>query len=196
MTPTAATTSQRRRLKPRSRLASRLYRSSSKTSRALLHPTGRFQWRPLPQGQASPQRVRGHYRERLDHEGRLDKFDEDRLATATSLPYEEWWVPTERFGGFDAYSIISFAHTDKVLLECPIYGNAAYVIDAPTEVWQDQARAHRGGPCGEDSPPGGELAREGQTGARHPILEAAAISRSKARQAPGQPCPTRLQRGA
>ena len=103
-------------------------------------PTGRFQWRPLPPGEASPQKVRGHYRERLRHEGRLDKFDQGRLDVATALPYEEWWVPTEGFGGFDAYSIISFSHTDKVLLECPIYGNAAYVIDAEEEVWREMTK--------------------------------------------------------
>jgi len=103
-------------------------------------PTGRFQWRPLPPGEASPQKVRGHYRERLRHEGRLDRFDQGRLDQATALPYEEWWVPTEGFGGFDAYSIISFAYTDKVLLECPIYGNAAYVIDAEEEVWREMSK--------------------------------------------------------
>lgn len=103
-------------------------------------PTGRFQWRPLPPGEASPQRVRGHYRQRLHHEGRLDKFDQDRLDTATALPYKKWWVPTEGFGGFDAYSIITFAHTNKVLLECPIYGNAAYVINADEEVWREMTK--------------------------------------------------------
>jgi hypothetical protein len=103
-------------------------------------PTGRFQWRPLPRGEATPQKVRGHYRERLRHEGRLDKFDQARLDTATALPYEEWWVPTEGFGGFDAYSIISFAYTDKVLLECPIYGNAAFVINADEEDWREMTK--------------------------------------------------------
>jgi hypothetical protein len=103
-------------------------------------PTGRMQWRPLPPGEASPQKIRGHYHERLRREGRLDKFDQARLDTATALPYEEWWVPTEGFGGFDAYSIISFAHTGKVLLECPIYGNAAFVINADEEVWREMTK--------------------------------------------------------
>lgn len=103
-------------------------------------PTGRFRWRPLPPGEASPQKVRGHYRERLRHEGRLDKFDQARLDVATDLPYKEWWVPTEGFGGFDAYSILSFHHTEKVLLECPIWGNAAYVIDADEEVWREMTK--------------------------------------------------------
>jgi len=84
--------------------------------------------------------VHGHYRERLQHEGRIDRLNQDRLATATALRYKEWWVPTEGFGGFDAYNIISFEHTNKVLLECPIYGNAAYVIDAPEEVWQEMTK--------------------------------------------------------
>jgi hypothetical protein len=39
-------------------------------------------------------------------------------------------VPEEGFGGFDAYGIFTFEGTSKVLLECPIYGNAAYVVDA------------------------------------------------------------------
>jgi hypothetical protein len=48
--------------------------------------------------------------------------------------------PTEGFGGFDAYSIISFAHTNKVLLECPLYGNATYVINADEELWREMTK--------------------------------------------------------
>ncbi len=102
-------------------------------------PTGRMQWRPLPPGEATPEKVRRYYRERLQREGRLDKFDEARLDTATDLPYEKWWVPTEGFGGFDAYSILTFTH-NKVLLECPIYGNAAFVISAAEEVWREMTK--------------------------------------------------------
>ena len=56
-------------------------------------------------------------------------------------------MPTEGSGGFDAYSIISFSHTDKVLLECPIYGNAAYVMRRRGSLaGDDQAGACRVGP--------------------------------------------------
>lgn len=103
-------------------------------------PTGRIHWQPLPRPEATPQRIRRHYRERLHLEGRLDKYDEERLTQATALPYVDWWVPTEGFGGFDAYSIFTFDHTTKVLLECPIYGNAAYVINADMEVWREMKK--------------------------------------------------------
>ena len=103
-------------------------------------PTGRIHWRPLLPSEATPEQIRGDYRERLRREERLDKFDEARLDQATALPYEDWWVPSEGFGGFDAYSIITFAHTEKVLLECPIYGNAAFVINVDEEVWSNMTK--------------------------------------------------------
>jgi hypothetical protein len=122
----------------RSRIVSKIFEDIDRAFKR--QPTGRFQWQPLPPVEATPRKVHRHYRERLQHEGRLDKFDQARLDTATALPYEEWWVPTEGFGGFDAYSIISFAHTKKVLLECPIYGNAAFVINAAEEVWREMTK--------------------------------------------------------
>lgn len=112
-------------------------------------PTGVYHWQALPPGEANPaaKATRGakatpadineYYQDRLQGEGKFDRFNQDRLDRATELPYVEWWVPSEKFGGFDGYSIISFDLTDKVLLECPIYGNAAYVISAGEESWKD-----------------------------------------------------------
>jgi polyhydroxyalkanoate synthesis regulator phasin len=123
---------------PRVRIVERVARTIDRTFRA--QPTGRIQWQPLPPGEATPGKIRRHYEDRLRSEGRLDKFDENRLDKATQLPFVEWWVPTEEFGGFDAYSIFSFAHTEKVLLECPIYGNAAYIIPSGEESWIDKTK--------------------------------------------------------
>ena len=103
-------------------------------------PTGRFQWQPLPPGEAAPENVHWHYHEKLRREGRLDKFNQERLDKALDLPYAEWWVPTEGFGGFDSYSIFSFDHTEKVLLECPLYGNAAYIVNSSEERWKDMTK--------------------------------------------------------
>lgn len=103
-------------------------------------PTGRFQWEPLPKGEATPVKVRRYYHERLRSQGRLDVFDQERLDKALALDYEDWLVPTEGLGGFDAYSIFTFAHTEKVLLECPIYGNAVYVVNSGEERWLEMTK--------------------------------------------------------
>ena len=103
-------------------------------------PTGRVQWKPLPKGEATPAKIRRYYRERLRSQGRLDVFDQDRLDKAVALDYEDWLVPTEGLGGFDLYSIITFAHTEKVLLECPIYGNAVYVVNSNEERWSEMTK--------------------------------------------------------
>jgi hypothetical protein len=40
-------------------------------------------------------------------------------------------------GEFDGYIVLAFRQTRKVVLECPIYGNAIYVIH---EDWQRLAK--------------------------------------------------------
>ncbi len=94
-------------------------------------PTGTLQWDPIPPGEATPSDVLRYY-ERLQREGRIDKFDQDRLDKATALPYVDWLLPRS---GLHAYSIFTFAHTEKVLLECPVYGNAVYIINSREERW-------------------------------------------------------------
>ena len=37
--------------------------------------------------------------------------------------------------GIDGYIIFKFDHTQKALMECPIYGNAIYVIGSYWEPW-------------------------------------------------------------
>jgi hypothetical protein len=54
-------------------------------------------------------------------------FDQLRLAKILTLPYEDWLKGT---AGFYGYIILKFAHTPKVLMECPFYGNAIYVLDS------------------------------------------------------------------
>lgn len=94
-------------------------------------PTGTLQWDPIPPGEATPSDVLRYY-ERLQREGRIDKFDQERLDKATALPYVDWLLPRS---GLHAYSIFTFAHTEKVLLECPVYGNAVYIINSREERW-------------------------------------------------------------
>lgn len=98
--------------------------------------TGRIRWAPFQSAKPTRADIRRHYRDHLRRQGKEDKFDQRRLDAATDLPYIDWLVPDEGFGGFDAYGIFTIEGTSKVLLECPIYGNAAYVVDADQEVWK------------------------------------------------------------
>lgn len=94
-------------------------------------PTGHLQWDPLPRGEATPGRIRQHY-ETLQREGKIRGFDQERLDKATALPYVQWFLPKS---GLDHYSIFTFAYTQKVLMECPVYGNAIYVVNYSEERW-------------------------------------------------------------
>ncbi len=103
-------------------------------------PTGRLRWTPFEAAEPTAENIRRHYRDHLRRQGREDKFDQRRLDAALALPYVEWLVPDEGFGGFDAYGILTIEGTSKVLLECPVWGNAAYVVDADQEVWEGMTK--------------------------------------------------------
>lgn len=92
-------------------------------------PTGTFQWEFLPPGEATPDRIRRYYEEVMSR-GRLDGFLPERLEKVLALPYESWF---QGKAGFYGYSIFTFAHTEKVLFECPVYGNAIYVLTSSEE---------------------------------------------------------------
>ncbi len=100
-------------------------------------PTGRLRWKPFRTAEPTPANIRGRYRDHLRRRGEADRFDQGRLDAALALPYEDWYVPEE---GFDAYGVFTFGHTTKVLLECPIWGNAAYVVDAEGDAWKDMTK--------------------------------------------------------
>jgi hypothetical protein len=92
-------------------------------------PTGHVPFEILPPGEATDERVRGYY-DGLRREGKLREFDQRRLDKVLALPWDNWRPGT---AGMEGYSIFTFAHTEKVLLECPIYANAIYVLDSGEE---------------------------------------------------------------
>jgi len=59
--------------------------------------------------------------------GRLEGFSQERLDKMLELPRSNWKKGRK---GFEGYIVLMFAHTDKVLLECPVYGNAIFVLDS------------------------------------------------------------------
>jgi hypothetical protein len=96
---------------------------------------------PLPTAWArsrsrSPRRARGpastwygYYNEVLSR-GQLAGFDQGRLDKILSLPRSGL---LKGKAGFYGYIVLQFDLTPKVLLECPVHGNAIYVLDSGEE---------------------------------------------------------------
>jgi hypothetical protein len=87
-------------------------------------PAGRLPWRLLPPGELSVERLRNHYTT-LQHRNPHVRYDPERIAKAFSLGPERCYIGTDEF---DGYVVFTFAGTDRALLECPVYGNAIYVL--------------------------------------------------------------------
>jgi hypothetical protein len=91
---------------------------------------GTLPWEIAAPGERSDDRaVYGYYREVMS-QGRLDGFDQERLDKILALPYKDW---LKGKAGFYGYIVLRFDHTEKALMECPIYGNAIYVLDSGEE---------------------------------------------------------------
>ena len=80
--------------------------------------------RPDEQGN---EHVRTYYEEVME-QGRLPgKWSQDRFDKMLALPWSGW---QKGKAGFYGYMAIMFPHTEKVVLECPVEGNAIYVLDS------------------------------------------------------------------
>lgn len=95
----------------------------------------RLPWRILPEGEWLSNVLTGHYKNlSFKNKWQGKKFDENRL-----MKIESNLNPTHCYVGekdFEGYVVYCFDWTDKVVLECPIYGNATYVISGN---WQEIA---------------------------------------------------------
>ena len=87
-------------------------------------PTEQVRWRLLPPGELSEGSVREYYA-RLQSRNPGTKYDPDRIVKALSLGPNQRY---EEIGGVEGYTVFTFPHTSSVLLECPVVGNAIYVI--------------------------------------------------------------------
>lgn len=85
---------------------------------------GRLPWRLLPPGELSIERLRLHYKGLQQRDPHI-RYDPERIEKAFSLEPERCYVGTDQF---DGYVVFTFARTERALLECPIYGNAIYVL--------------------------------------------------------------------
>lgn len=98
--------------------------------------TDHIHWRTLPPGESSVDDVRRLY-DGLQRRGGLDGFDEDRLKKAYELVPDQCHVGID---GFDGYIVFTFAYTPKALMECPIIGNAIFVIGSDWKRWSRMSK--------------------------------------------------------
>jgi hypothetical protein len=96
-------------------------------------PLHKVLWRILPSGEWTFGSILNHYSE-LQRANPQIHFDIKRLQTVFLLSPSSLYVG---LGEFDGYIVLAFSETTKVVLECPIYGNAIYVI---REDWQRLAK--------------------------------------------------------
>ena len=80
-------------------------------------------------GERTNEHVYAYYREVL-RRGELAQFDQDRLDKILALPRSGL---LKGKAGFYGYIVLQFDYTEKVLLECPVVGNALYVLDSGEE---------------------------------------------------------------
>ncbi len=88
--------------------------------------TGDLPFELAAPGEGGDEHIRGWIGEVL-RRGRLEGFDRDRFEKMLALPRSGW---KRGRAGWYGYVVLMFAHTEKVLLECPIRDNAIYVLDS------------------------------------------------------------------
>lgn len=91
-------------------------------------PVERLSFELLPPGAWDIEQVVAYYRREAnrfpaDLAGR--KIQWDRLRAIESLKPTKCYVGTELWMG---YVLFEFSHSDRVILECPVEGNATYVL--------------------------------------------------------------------
>lgn len=104
-------------------------------ARGAAAPTsGRLPFRLLPPGELSVESLKRHY-DGGGAGGDPDRrYEPERVKRVLSLGPSACYVGTDEF---DGYVVFTFPHTEAALLECPVRGNAAYVIDRD---WMELAR--------------------------------------------------------
>jgi hypothetical protein len=85
----------------------------------------RLSWQTLPPGKWKVGDLIRHFG-KLSKKGLITDFDPDRLKKICSLEPSQCYVGLDRWAG---YVVFLFPHTPKAVLDCPVKGNAIYVLN-------------------------------------------------------------------
>ena len=107
------------------RFSDRIFRDiQTKFSSANRIKTEKIFWRVLPSEDRSFDSILAHY-EQLQRSNPHIPYEVGRLQSIFSLSPSKCYIGMDEFVG---YIVFAFEHSKKVILECPVYGNAIYVI--------------------------------------------------------------------
>lgn len=103
---------------------------SERTLRDSFKGIGTVTFEIAPPGESTDDRAIYRYFSGIVSRGELPGFDQERLDKLLALPRSGWLKGT---AGLEGYIVLKFAHTVKVLMDCPVYGNALYILDSDEE---------------------------------------------------------------
>lgn len=156
------------------RIASEVFKEIELAFERHRQVTGRrLQWRLARPGSLSVGNIKRYYEQRRRHEPDL-KYDITRIERAEELGPED--PPWEGPDGFEGYIIYTFPDTSKALMECPEWGNAAYVIHKDWENWSQMDKQQL---MAEAAEQGGEVTRIPHTGEDWPAKVRRALGKDR-----------------
>ena len=117
-------------LAQREKIVQRIRRDIERKARTDI-PTEHVRWRLLPPGELSEDRIREYYAG-LQRKRQGTRYDAERIVQALSLGPNQRY---EEIGGVEGYTVFTFPYTSSVLLECPIVGNAIYIVHKDWKRW-------------------------------------------------------------
>jgi hypothetical protein len=96
-------------------------------------PTNKINWEILPPGTCTLDRVLQHYTNLVNYNPHIN-YDVSRIHGMFSLNPSTCYIGMNEF---DGYIVFAFENSKKVALECPVYGNAIYVLSGE---WRSLSR--------------------------------------------------------
>lgn len=111
-----------------SQMVERLRRKIERAFRPVMAVT-QYQWESVPPGENPVDAIARSFKEWHQRNPRA-AYDEGRIEKARSLKPKRGFTGKR---GFDGYFIYAFDYTEKMIMECPFYGNAIFVLGPSLE---------------------------------------------------------------
>lgn len=93
----------------------------------------KLSWRLIPPGCYTSSQIKSYFKSLYSHK-KIEKYDWNRLETIQSFKPDSTYIGLEAFEG---YMLFYFGNKDIAILDCPIIGNAIYILK---KEWNELSR--------------------------------------------------------